>query len=61
MLFIIKGSRANWKSRIESSFWVKIGSFVETWMDLETIQSKSEREKQILYINAIYVESRKMV
>ena len=31
----------------------KIGSFVETWMDLETvIQSKSEREKQISYINA---------
>ena len=33
------------------------GSFVEMWMDLETvIQSevkvKSEREKQILYINA---------
>ena len=28
-------------------------SFVETWMDLETvIQSKSEREKQIPYINA---------
>ena len=30
-----------------------IGSFIETWMDLETvIQSKSEREKQISYINA---------
>ena len=32
----------------------EIGSFIETWMDLETvIQSKvkSEREKQILYIN----------
>ena len=31
----------------------EIGSFVEMWMDLETVtQSKSEREKQILYINA---------
>ena len=32
----------------------KIGSFVEMWMDLETvIQSEvSQREKQILYINA---------
>ena len=31
----------------------EIESFVETWMDLETvIQSKSEREKQISYINA---------
>ena len=31
----------------------EIRSFVETWMDLETvIQSKSEREKQISYINA---------
>ena len=31
----------------------EIGSFVETWMDLETvIQSKAEREKQISYINA---------
>ena len=30
----------------------EIRSFVETWMDLETvIQSKSEREKQISYIN----------
>ena len=32
----------------------EIGSFVETWMDLETViqsGSKSEREKQILYIN----------
>ena len=29
------------------------GSFVEMWMDLETVtQSKSEREKQISYINA---------
>ena len=30
------------------------GSFVETWMDLEfgTQWSKSEREKQISYINA---------
>ena len=32
----------------------EIGSFVETWMDLETDteRSKSEREKQISYINA---------
>ena len=33
----------------------KIESFVETWMDLETViqsGSKSEREKQISYINA---------
>ena len=31
----------------------EIGSFVETWMDLESvIQSKSEREKQISFINA---------
>ena len=31
----------------------KTGSFVETWMDLETvIQSVTEREKQISYINA---------
>ena len=31
----------------------EIESFVETWMDLETvIESKSEREKQISYINA---------
>ena len=31
----------------------EIGSFVETWMDLETvIQSEvSQKEKQILYIN----------
>ena len=30
----------------------EIRSFVETWMDLETvIQSKSEREKQIPYAN----------
>ena len=31
------------------------GSFVEMWMDLETViqsEVKSEREKQILYINA---------
>ena len=33
----------------------EIGSFVETWMDLETvIQSEvSQKEKQILYINKI--------
>ena len=31
----------------------EIGSFAETWMDLESvIQSKSEREKHILCINA---------
>ena len=32
----------------------EIGSFVETWMDLETdIQSEvSQKEKQISYINA---------
>ena len=31
----------------------EIGSFVETWMDLETvIQNKSEKENQISYINA---------
>ena len=33
----------------------KIGSFVETWLDLESVirsEVKSEREKQILYINA---------
>ena len=30
-----------------------IGSFVETWMDLETViqNEMSEREKQISYIN----------
>ena len=40
----------------------KIGSFVETWMDLETvIQSEvSQKGKNILYL-CIYVESRKMV
>ena len=34
----------------------EIGTFVETWMDLETVLqsevSQSEREKQISYINA---------
>ena len=33
----------------------EIGSFIETWMDLGTViqsEVKSEREKQILYINA---------
>ena len=30
-----------------------IGSFVEMWMDLESIiQSEKEREKQISYVNA---------
>ena len=35
--------------------WDEIGSFVETWMDLETViqcEVKSEREKQISYTNA---------
>ena len=35
--------------------WNEIESFVETWMDLETViqsEVKSEREKQISYINA---------
>ena len=42
----------------------EIGSFVEMWMDLETViqsEVKSEREKQISYIPRIYVEPRKMV
>ena len=33
----------------------EIGSFAETWMDLETViqsEVKSERKKQISYINA---------
>ena len=33
----------------------EIGSFIETWMDLQTViqsEVKSEREKQISYINA---------
>ena len=41
----------------------EIGSFVETWMDLESvIQSEVGRkeEKQILYTNT-HVQSRKMV
>ena len=40
----------------------EIGSFVETWIDLETvIQSEvCQKEKRISYINA-YVEPRKMV
>ena len=41
------------------------GSFVEMWMSLESVLqsevSKPEAEKQILYINTLYVESRKMV
>ena len=37
-------------------------SVLMRWMNIEPIiQSKSEREKQVLYINAIYIESRKMV
>ena len=41
----------------------KIGSFVETWMDLETvIQSEiSQKEKSKSHILNIYGESRKMV
>ena len=41
----------------------KIGSFVERWMDLETvIQSEESRKRKtnIVYL-PIYVESRKMV
>ena len=40
----------------------EIGSFVEIWMDLETvIQSEvSKKEKNTIY-QCIYVESRKMV
>ena len=38
----------------------KIGSFVEIWIDLESViqteSSKSEREKQILYSNT-YIET----
>ena len=29
----------------------KIGSFVETWMDLETVIEGSKLERQISYIN----------
>ena len=29
----------------------EIGSFVEMWMDLETVIQSEVREKQILYIN----------
>ena len=40
----------------------EIVSFAETSMDLELLyRVKSEREKQILYIKCIFVESRKMV
>ena len=41
----------------------EIGSFVETWMDLETvIQSEvSQKEKKKIVYYCIYVESRKMV
>ena len=42
----------------------EIGSFVETWMNLDTvIQSdvKSEREKQISYINAYMWNLKKLV
>ena len=41
----------------------KIGLFAVMWMDLESVRtdwSKSEREKQVLYINA-YREPRKML
>ena len=30
---------------------IEIGSFVETWMDLETVIQSEEREKQALYAN----------
>ena len=41
----------------------KIGSFVEMWMDLETIieSEVSQKEKNKYCILIIYVESRKMV
>ena len=40
----------------------EIRSFVNMWMDLETVmQSKSEREKQIRYINAYMWNLEKMV
>ena len=41
----------------------KTGSFVETRMDLESIihVSKSEREKQVSYINAFKGNMKKMV
>ena len=34
--------------------WYEIGSFVDMWMDLETViqsEVKPEREKQISYVN----------
>ena len=53
MVHIFNGTLLGHKKRSKT--------FAEMWMDLETvIQSKSEREKQILHIN-IYLESRKMV
>ena len=41
----------------------EIGSFVEMWMDLETVihRSKSERETQIMYINAYMWNLKKLV
>ena len=42
----------------------EIGSFVETWMDLETViqsEVKSEREKQISCINAYMWNLKKLV
>ena len=46
MVYIFNGTLLGHKKRS------KTGSFAEMWMDLETvIQSKSEREKQILHIN----------
>ena len=39
----------------------KTGSFVETWIDLETERSKSKREKQISYINGYTWNLKKLV
>ena len=40
----------------------KIGSFVETWKDLETvIQSEVRKRKTNIIYKHMYVESRKMV
>ena len=37
------------------------GSFAETWMLEIAYRVKSGRQKQILYIKCIYIESRKTV
>ena len=41
----------------------EIGSFVETWMDLETVLQSEvrQKEKNKYHILTVYVESRKMV